>query len=418
MKMPDYIISNSDKLALVSTDAEFTYTELNKTTSALAAEILLLLGKGPEPVLVYTSFGLWFTICSLALWKAGKIPVQISTNQEPARIAIQMNRVPSRLMLTTEDHIPEVLNYWNKLSAIFNLDSMHDSLYRGGSLHLEGGIWRPEQSFIEFTSGTTGKPKTVAHTHQTELNLAIINARNLGVNPTSRVAQLRGGISGYQNMALALLNGATLVVRAEDEQRDYATWANDNQVTVMPMLGSTFHYMMSIKNPELTTVEIVEVGGEMLHYDDLADFKAAFADSAVFVNRYSCTETRVVARYAFNKLSSRGEGRLPVGRPIDRVKVTIVDEKKREVPAGNMGEIVVLSPYLADGYLDDPQQTAAKFTPLGYMTGDLGYIDKGVLFHAGRKDFQGQVRAKFNAAKAETDSLRLDRNINTTIGSL
>jgi len=59
----------------------------------------------------------------------------------------------------------------------------------------------------------------------------------------------------------------------------------------------------------------------------------------------------------------------------------------------------VCSPYLSDGYYDDPELTAAKFRNGQYHTGDLGYwLPNGELMHCNR-NFQGEVRDKFDAER-------------------
>jgi len=401
MNIPEAIDWKFGRLALLSDGEWLSYQDLNIVTDELAAHILEILGPGPEPVTVFADFGRWFTITAIAIWKAGKISVQVAKEQSDERIKAQLKRIPTRLVLTTQSDINALLKHDAPPSSLFNLDRMTGWLFVGGQ---KRGSWNPEISFFEFTSGSTGMPKVVAHTHQTEINLAKTNAGDLQVSQDSRVAHMRGGISGYQNMALALLSGAALVVRPADVAK-YADWINTNKISVLPMLASSYRYLMS-SNATFPSVKVVEVGGEMVDYGDLDLFREAFSDTCLFINRYSTSETRVIARGTYNRHSPKMQGRLPVGWPIDGVLVKIVNEKQNEVPwAGMIGEIAVLTPYL--------HQNASGW----YMTGDLGYIGHdGIIFHCGRKDFQ-EVRAKFDPPEL-SDGEKLDRVINTTLGSL
>jgi acyl carrier protein len=88
---------------------------------------------------------------------------------------------------------------------------------------------------------------------------------------------------------------------------------------------------------------------------------------------------------------------VPVGYSVEDMEVQVVDESGNEVPAGKIGEIIVRSPYLALGYWQKPELTAAKFEQQRsgvrtYRTGDLGAMRQdGCLEHLGRKDFRTKI---------------------------
>jgi acyl-CoA synthetase (AMP-forming)/AMP-acid ligase II len=74
-----------------------------------------------------------------------------------------------------------------------------------------------------------------------------------------------------------------------------------------------------------------------------------------------------------------------VGRPLENLTVTIVDSNGRELPPGEIGEIVVRGPSVALGYLNEPDASHRVFKDEGLYTGDLGHLDKdGYLWIDGR----------------------------------
>ncbi len=114
--------------------------------------------------------------------------------------------------------------------------------------------------------------------------------------------------------------------------------------------------------------------------------------AARFFNQYGLTEAsprvsqleRAVAPEAF------GEG--SVGEPIAGVTVTIRDDEGNELPPGTEGAIIVRSPSVMLGYLDEPEATAAALGSHGLITGDRGHRDEvGRLFVSGRGDDVVQV---------------------------
>ncbi|GAJ07444.1 unnamed protein product, partial [marine sediment metagenome] len=77
-----------------------------------------------------------------------------------------------------------------------------------------------------------------------------------------------------------------------------------------------------------------------------------------------------------------------IGRPMSDVEVRIIDEEGKEVPVGEVGEIVARGPRVMGGYWKDPEKTAKAFTKDGWLhTNDTGYIDEdGYIYLSGRAD--------------------------------
>jgi long-chain acyl-CoA synthetase len=76
-----------------------------------------------------------------------------------------------------------------------------------------------------------------------------------------------------------------------------------------------------------------------------------------------------------------------IGQPIPNVDIRVIKEDGTPAKPGEVGELLAQGANISCGYWNDPQETNAKFGPMGYRTGDLGYVDDdGYLFLVGRKD--------------------------------
>jgi acyl-CoA synthetase (AMP-forming)/AMP-acid ligase II len=77
-----------------------------------------------------------------------------------------------------------------------------------------------------------------------------------------------------------------------------------------------------------------------------------------------------------------------IGRPMPDVEIKIIDEEGKEVPRGQVGEIVARGPRVMGGYWKDAEKTAKAFTKDGWLhTNDTGYMDEeGYIYLAGRGD--------------------------------
>ena len=120
--------------------------------------------------------------------------------------------------------------------------------------------------------------------------------------------------------------------------------------------------------------------------------------------RYSCTEAGVGLGTAFDAPLEDAE--ISVGRPHPGVDLFIVDSDLQPVPDGEIGEVCLRSGAVMVGYWDDPEGTAAAFTPDGAVrTGDLGWLDEqGRLRLAGRRK-EMYVRGGYNVYPVEVEAV-------------
>ncbi|WP_159056431.1 condensation domain-containing protein, partial [Streptomyces sp. DSM 15324] len=118
-------------------------------------------------------------------------------------------------------------------------------------------------------------------------------------------------------------------------------------------------------------------------------------------NHYGPTEAQVLTAHTLPADPAHWPPTAPLGRPIDNVRVYLLDDALRPVPPGTTGELYTNTPGLARGYLHRPALTAQRFTadPYGhpgdrmYRTGDLArWTPQGHLEFHGRADDQLKIR--------------------------
>jgi acyl-coenzyme A synthetase/AMP-(fatty) acid ligase/aryl carrier-like protein len=121
----------------------------------------------------------------------------------------------------------------------------------------------------------------------------------------------------------------------------------------------------------------------------------------VLVNGYGPTETTVFASRHVMRSAAEVPDQVPIGTPMDRTRVYVLDQMLRLVPPGVTGELYIGGAGVARGYLNRPGLTAARFTadPFGppgtrmYRTGDLvRWTPDGQLIFTGRGDDQVKLR--------------------------
>jgi|688.fasta_scaffold01998_19 non-ribosomal peptide synthetase-like protein len=247
-----------------------------------------------------------------------------------------------------------------------------------------------------YTSGTTGKPKGVLIEHHSIVNLVASDRAEFQLGPGNRCAQ--GSSPAYDSSIeetwLAWSSGATLVVLDDKSVRsgpDLIAWLQQERISVF-CPPPTLLRASGCKDPEreLPLLKLLYVGGEALP-EDVAEL---WGRGRRLENGYGPTECSVTA----TRTRIQPGQPITIGRPVPGNRAYLLDENLRQVPSGEVGELVIAGAGLARGYRNLPQLTAERFPTvegLGrvYRTGDLARFDeRGDLVYLGRRDTQVKVR--------------------------
>jgi len=262
----------------------------------------------------------------------------------------------------------------------------------------EGGAGPHDLAYVIYTSGSTGKPKGVMIEHRAVCHLVRAEADLYGVAPDDRVFQ---GFSvafdaSVEEVWAAFAAGAELVGGTREMMRaggDLGRTLTDLGVTVF----STVPTLLAMLDGGLPTVRVLILGGEACPVE-LVDRWAG--PGRTLFNTYGPTEATVVATAA---VCTPGKP-VTIGRPLPGYTVHLLDEARRPVPPGAVGELYIGGLGLARGYVGRDDLTAERFVPNPfrrpddpdprlYRTGDLArWTPDGELEFRGRCDAQVKIR--------------------------
>jgi amino acid adenylation domain-containing protein len=263
-------------------------------------------------------------------------------------------------------------------------------------------------AYLLFTSGSTGVPKGVVVSHQNLLAFINSYATLYEINEHDRLSQfgkLTFDASVFDLFA-AWLRGACLCCPTAKECINPDKFIKKSGLSICHIVPSTVNIMKrfkALKENSYPTVRLTLFGGEALPIEVVQSWAAASSHSGI-ENMYGPTEATVnCTRYRWKPGLSESEclhGIVPIGHPVNNIRVMIVDENLKEVAPGKDGELLITGPQLSLGYWQDDEKTAASFViPPGedtvfYKTGDRVRKPEaeGPIHYLGRLDNQIKIQ--------------------------
>ncbi|MEI5097708.1 amino acid adenylation domain-containing protein [Streptomyces sp. PmtG] len=372
-----------EAIALRQGDRVLTYAQLRRRAFTMAEGLRAAGVRHGDRVPVRMERSPELVVALLAVLEAGAAYIAVDTAWPEARTHTVIQRAGASLVVSEDN--------FARLAA-----------GAPGSLApppLEDGT---EAACVFFTSGSTGQPKGVMSPHRGTLR-TLVNCPSIPLAADS--VFLQAAPLPWDGLSLELwaplLNGGCCVLLDRDHPAlDAATLREvvRRGVNSLWLTSSLFNVLTEEDVEAFHGVRLLLVGGERVSPSHVRRVLATFPDLHV-VNGYGPVEstifttTHVVRARDVVETSTE----IPIGRPVPRTGVTLVDSSGGRTQPGDIGEIAISGDGLALRYLADPEATAAAFFDLDgvrhYRTGDLAVLDEdGDYRYRGRADREFKVR--------------------------
>lgn len=410
-------------VAVEHAGARLTYAEL-KSQALEISNGLQKIGLNPgDRVAIFQHRSLATVPLLLGIWEAGGVVVPINPNTPTKMLEWIVQSSAPRVIVTdaelkqrvhdaaNEGEMPGILTHgWhvNGHSRNFVLPPLAEPL----TLRLNDTPEQTDDCYVYFTSGSQGRPKGVRGSHKGLVHYLKWQAKEFAVTETDRFSQIAPLSFDFslKEFLVPLICGARVCIADRNTLLDpakFVEWVREMRITVMCCVPTLFRSLLELSDDAraagaFESLRCMLISGDMLRWDDVMRWRERFGNSIALFNLYGPTESTIIKLFYPIPEQRCGESlNVPVGKPIPGADVMILDDTDERCAIGETGDLVIVSEWLARGYLNGHQNAHGSFQRLAhngktvraYRTGDLGrLLSDGNVELMGRRDRQVKIR--------------------------
>ncbi|MBP5974477.1 amino acid adenylation domain-containing protein [Brasilonema sp. CT11] len=402
-----------EQTAIRQNGQTWTYQELAQTTDAIA-QVLLSCGVQPGDVVALCgpkSFGLIASM--LGVFKSGAVLLMLDLKLPQPRQQLMLEEAQAKYLLNVVGTQSKRAHLTQSSLEIIDVDAVSARVM--STLQSSSGMTSclptlsaNDLAYIFFTSGSTGTPKGVLGTHKGISHFLDWERQTFEIGPDERVAQLTSLTfdAVLRDVFLPLTSGATLCLPNQDDDfgiDEVLNWLETEQITVVHTVPALVKSWLTHANQGiyLRKLRWIFFSGEPLTQTLVHQWRQTFPEAGQMVNLYGATETTMVKCF-YQVPKEIPAGVMPAGWALPDTQALVLNSTHQLCGIGEIGEIVIRTPFRTLGYINAVQEQQQRFVPnplsndpqdLLYYTGDKGrYYPDGALEVLGRLDDQIKIR--------------------------
>ena len=396
--------SRPDAVGLVdpAADEELTFAEFDERVTRTANG---LLDAGLEPgdhVSVLVKDSVEFLVSLFGGLEIGLVVTPVSYRAPPDRVSYVLDHSEADGIAVDEtcadavgelasDSLPDVQIAVGDVALPDGV--AYESLAGGDAEPPAVDVTEDDPALLLYTSGTTGNPKGVLHTHRNVVESDLVSIPynrlrpadvSVALGPLYHVGPL------LANFMPALHVGATNLIQRDFDPSLTLEYIENEGVTALWGVPTHFNEILdegSVSDRDTDDVRMIQYSGSAMPQEVVTRCREQFPD-VDFVNAYGTTE---IVLGAFLHPEYHDDHLGSIGRAVPNAEVRLVDPEEpmpeNTVSQGAEGEILVKTPTCMTEYWKAPEKTDEAIVEGWYRTGDLGRRDEeGFLYFVDRKD--------------------------------
>jgi acyl-CoA synthetase (AMP-forming)/AMP-acid ligase II len=374
--------------AISAPGVSYTYAQFEDQAARIAGALLKRHGLRPGD-----RVGIWMENCAelfpvlFGVWRAGLAAVPINNKLHPKELHWILENSGARLCVVTPDlagKLAELPSGTAMPPVVSTGTRDYEALLRGDAIETAPADPLAE-AWLFYTSGTTGRPKGAVLSHRNLLFTAhayYADIDFLGPGDTTFHAAPMTHGSGLYGIAFVLKGGHNVVVPGSfDPEQIFAELTRHSNVSFFaaPTMVSRLINHPLAGSADTRNLKTITYGGAPMYMSDLKRALDIFGPRLMHLygqGESPMTITGLPKWMHVDDGSPGFEARLAsTGIPRTGCAVRVVDESGRDVPAGEIGEVITRSDCVMSGYWNNPEANAKSLRDGWLWTGDLGSLD-------------------------------------------
>jgi len=447
-EMLDYrIAQHPDQLALIKGDERITYHEFGERVKK-TANVLFKLGVRPgDKVAMVLSTGFTFPVVMFATFQIGGVAVAVNPNMKPKEIKHILIDSEAVLAVVSDDVFgndplnivrklkPELPELRNIVVDCSDTDDEQSLKYLCLNIDIKENLVQIKSSNLAaliYSSGTTGLPKGAMHTHRNllyPLTVELVKTPNFiqmirmirryGIRYLKRLIGVIGKPitimytmppftgAGMVATVMFLLGGRITVLQDRFSTSEAISLIEKEKVNMfgaVPALAALLLRDPKINNHDISSLIYLGCGAAFVSPALVEEIRTVLGCPTLI--SYGTTEMLGTPTTTDPFSDTDIQLRETVGKIQDGFELRIVDENRKPVQTGEIGEISLRSPSMMLGYFKAEEHSSTKIDDEGwYYTGDLGSLDENNYLRITGRIKDMIIRAGQNIYPAELEAL-------------
>ncbi|UNL86657.1 class I adenylate-forming enzyme family protein [Priestia koreensis] len=379
--------------ALVGGTTRYTFKQYNERVNQMAHYLMSLGVQKGNMVGILCKNNHPVPTIMMAAMKIGAVPVPFSWQLTAFELEDLLQTAKPTVLFYDEEfagHVKgarenQIVPHMIQAGKGFHTTEAYEQIFAEHSIEEPSvSLTGEDTAFMLFTSGTTGNAKGCMITHG-GLDAYFKEAAKRPVKEGGRFLAVHPlfHMSGILNLFNSITSGITIIFEIDSTPK--TIWDTIEREGIHMMLGfpSVYTYMLEElkeRGGKPETFKYAAAGGTKVPASLIHEYEK---QGISMMEGYGSTEAWVVSAWRHDMGESKADS---VGKAVPGVQIKITDPETGEtLPQGEVGEIMVKSPYVFKGYWSNEEATKQVFTDGWFHMGDAGKLDKdGFLYIMGR----------------------------------